>query len=103
MNQVGIIYYIRGDISNALFYLDKSYKYAEKVNNLAIMAKVSGIWCIYHSTGMISKAQDFFARSISISKKISDQQGCVAGSINLGILYMDKGLFMRQKLCSTKP
>ncbi len=94
MNQAGIIYYIRGDISNALFYLDKSYKYAEKVNNLAIMAKVSGnMGVFYHSTGMISKAQDFFARSISISKKISDQQGCVAGSINLGILYMDKGLF----------
>ncbi|TYQ16713.1 UNVERIFIED_CONTAM: class 3 adenylate cyclase [Acetivibrio alkalicellulosi] len=94
MNQAGIIYYGKGDISNSLLYLDKSFKYAEKINNLAIMAKVSGnLGAIYHATGMISKAQDFFSKSIEISKKISDQQGYIAASINLGILYMDKGLF----------
>lgn len=94
MNQAGIIYYTKGDIVNSLSCLDKSYKYAEKINNLAIMAKVSGnLGAIYHATGMISKAQDFFDRSIHISKKISDQQGYVAGCINLGILYMDKGFF----------
>ena len=94
MNQAGIIYYTRGDIADSLFCLDKSYKYAEKISNLAIMGKVSGnMGAIYHATGMISKAQDFLNRSISISKKISDQQGYVAGSINLGILYLDRGLF----------
>lgn len=99
MNQAGIIYYTKGDITNSLFCLDKSFKYAEKINNLAIMAKVSGnLGAIYHATGMISKAQDFFNRSINISKKISDQQGYIAGCINLGILYMDKGFFAKAEV-----
>ncbi len=94
MNQAGIIYFTKGDIRNSLLCLDKSYKYAEKINNLAIMSKVSGnLGAIYHATGMISKAQEYFDKCIYISKKISDQQGYIAGCINLGILYMDKGLF----------
>jgi len=94
MNQAGIIYFTKGDIRNSLFCLDKSYKYAEKINNLAIMSKVSGnLGAIYHATGMISKAQEYFDKCIYISKRISDQQGYIAGCINLGILYMDKGLF----------
>lgn len=99
MNQAGIIYYTKGDIGNSLLCLDKSYKSAEKINNLAIMAKVSGnLGAIYHSTGMISKAQEYFNKSIHISKKISDQQGYIAGGINLGILYMDKGLFNQAEI-----
>lgn len=94
MNQAGIIYFTKGDIRNSLLCLDKSYKYAEKINNLAIMSKVSGnLGAIFHATGMISKAQEYFNKCINISKKISDQQGYIAGCINLGILYMDKGLF----------
>lgn len=99
MNQAGIIYYTKGDIGNSLLCLDKSYKSAEKINNLAIMSKVSGnLGAIYHATGMISKAQEYFNKSIHISKKISDQQGYIAGCINLGILYMDKGLFNQAEI-----
>lgn len=94
MNQAGILYFTKGDIENSLHCLDKSYKSAEKINNLAIMSKVSGnLGAVYHATGMISKAQEYFKKSIQISKKISDQQGYIASCINLGILYMDKGLF----------
>jgi len=99
MNQAGILYYTKGDIGNSLMCLNKSYKNAERINNLAIMSKVSGnLGAIYHATGMISKAQEYFNKSIHISKKISDQQGYIAGCINLGILYMDKGLFDQAKL-----
>ncbi|NLD49520.1 MAG: tetratricopeptide repeat protein [Clostridiaceae bacterium] len=99
MNQAGIIYYTRGEISESLSCLGKSYKYAEKINNLAIMAKVSGnLGAIYHATGMISKAQEYFNKSIYVSRKISDQQGYIAGCINLGILYMDKGLFSKAEV-----
>lgn len=99
MNQAGILYYTKGDIGNSLHCLDKSYKSAEKINNLAIMSKVSGnLGAIYHATGMISKAQEYFNKSIHISKKISDQQGYIAGCINLGILYMDKGLFNQSEI-----
>ncbi|MCX7746089.1 MAG: tetratricopeptide repeat protein [Clostridia bacterium] len=96
MNQAGIAYFTKGVIDEALFYLNKSYKYAEKVNNLAVMAKVSGnLGIIYYSTGMVSKAFESFVKSIDISKKISDAQGFIAGNINLGVLYLDKGLFDR--------
>ena len=100
MKHAGMIYFNKGDIDNALFYMNKSYKYAEKNNLLEIMAKVSGdMGIIYHSTGMISKAFEFFNKSQDISRKLSYQRGVIAACINLGILYLDKGLFLSaQKL-----
>ncbi|HBR03522.1 MAG TPA: guanylate cyclase, partial [Ruminiclostridium sp.] len=96
MKHAGMIYFSKGDIDNSLFYMNKSYKYAEKNKLLEIMAKVSGdIGIIYHSTGMISRAMDFFNKSMEISKKLSYQRGVLAASINLGILYLDKGLFSK--------
>jgi len=99
MNQAGIIYYTKGDVANSLLCLDKAYKSAEKINNLAIMSKVSGnLGAICHATGMISKAQEFLNKSIHLSEKISDQQGYIASCINLGILYMDRGLFGKAEI-----
>jgi tetratricopeptide (TPR) repeat protein len=98
MKHAGMIYFSKGDIDNALDYMNKSYRYAEKNKLLEIMAKVSGdLGIIYHSTGMISKAQEFFNKSIDISKKLSYQRGFIAGSINLGILFLDKGQFVSAK------
>ncbi len=98
MKHAGTIYFNRGDIDNALSYMNKSYRYAEKNKLLEIMAKVSGnLGIIYHSTGMISKALEFFNKSMDISKKLSYQRGVIAGCINLGILYLDKGLFLSAK------
>lgn len=100
MKHAGMIYFNKGDIDNALSYMNKSFKYAEKNNLLEIMAKVSGdLGIIYHSTGLISKALEFFNKSMEISRKISYQRGIIAACINLGILYLDKGQFINaQKL-----
>ncbi len=95
MKHAGMIYFIKGDIDNALSYMNKSYKYAEKNRLLEIMARVSGdLGIIYHSTGMISKALEFFNKSLDISKKLSYQRGVIAACINLGILYLDNGFFI---------
>lgn len=95
MKHAGMIYFIKGDIDNALSYMNKSYKYAEKNRLLEIMARVSGdLGIIYHSTGMISKALEFFNNSLDISKKLSYQRGVIAACINLGILYLDNGFFV---------
>jgi len=100
MKHAGMIYFSKGDIDNALSYMNKSYRYAERNKLLEIMAKVSGdLGIIYHSTGMISKALEFFNKSMDISKKLSYQRGVIAACINLGVLYLDKGLFLTaQKL-----
>jgi class 3 adenylate cyclase/predicted ATPase/phosphoribosyl-ATP pyrophosphohydrolase len=96
MKHAGMIYFIKGDIDNALSYIDKSYKYAEKHNLLDIMAKVSGdLGIVYHSTGMISKAMEYFNKSMDISRQLSYRKGVIAACINLGVLYMDKGLLGR--------
>lgn len=98
MKHAGMIYFTKGDIDNALSYMNKSYRYAEKNKLLEIMAKVSGdLGIIYHSTGMISKALEFFNKSMDISKKLSYQRGVIAACINLGVLYLDKGLFTTAK------
>jgi class 3 adenylate cyclase/tetratricopeptide (TPR) repeat protein len=96
MSQAAIIYFIGGDVDNALSYLNKAYSYAEKINNLRLMARISGnLGIIYHSSGMVSKAQEHFVRSIELSDKISNIQSYISGNMNLGILYMDKGLFRK--------
>jgi adenylate cyclase len=96
MNQAGILYFTRGEVENAVNYLTKALNYAQKVNNLAVMVRVSGnLGAIYHATGRISKARELFEKSIEISSKIFNRQGMISGNINLGILYMDKGTFNR--------
>jgi len=94
MRQAAYMYFAKGDIDNSLFYLNKAYSYAEKINNLRSMIKVSrSLGIIYHSSGMISKALEYFGKSIEISERISDVQNLVSGNINLGILFMEKGSF----------
>jgi tetratricopeptide (TPR) repeat protein len=44
---------------------------------------------------MVSKAQEHFLRSIELSERISNIQSYISGNMNLGILYMDKGLFRK--------
>lgn len=94
MRQAGILYFVKGETENSLFYLNKAYSYAEKINNLAAMASSSGnLGIIYHASGRVSKALEHFTKSIELSKRISNRQSYISGNINLGILYLDKGLF----------
>ncbi|NSW91252.1 MAG: AAA family ATPase [Firmicutes bacterium] len=94
MRQAAYMYYAKGDVDNSLFYLNKAYGYAERVNNLRTMAKVSrNLGIIYHSSGMVSKALEYYSKSIALSEKISDVQNLVSGNISLGILFMEKGSF----------
>lgn len=98
MSQAGAIYFINGSIDDSLYYLNKAYKYAQKVNNLRNMSRISGnLGVIYHASGRISNALEFLYKSIEISKKISNIQSYISASINLGILYMDKGIFNKAK------
>ena len=96
MLKAGAIYFVKGEINNSLYYLNKAYEYAQKINNLKSMARVSGnLGVIYHSNGNISKAQEYLSKSIDISNTISNVQTYISASINLGILYMEKGLFKK--------
>jgi len=96
MSQTGILYLIKGDMENGIYYFNKAYDYAERINNLRVMSTASNnLGIAYHTAGMISKAQDNFNKSIEFSKKTSHIQNYIANNINLGILYMDKGLFDR--------
>jgi tetratricopeptide (TPR) repeat protein len=82
--------------------MSKSYKYAGKINDMELMARVSGdMGIVYHSTGVVSKALDYFNNSLDISRKISVSRGFIAASINLGILYLDKGLFRKAEALFT--
>lgn len=94
MKYAGMIYFAKGDIDNALFFMNKSFKYAEEAGDMESMAKVSGeLGNIYHSTGLMSSAYEFYNKSLEISKKISYPRGLIAACINLGVLFTGKGLF----------
>ncbi len=94
MKHAGMICFTRGEIDNALSYMGKSYKYAEKNHLPDILARVSGdMGIIYHSTGVVSRAMEFLEKSMDISRKLLYRRGIMAAGINLGILYLDKGMF----------
>lgn len=94
MRQAAYIYFINGDNDNALSHLNKACNYAEKANNLGLIADISGnLGIIFHASGNISKALQFFNKSIDMSRKISNIKGIISGNTNLGILFMEKGLF----------
>ncbi|MTI68410.1 MAG: tetratricopeptide repeat protein [Firmicutes bacterium] len=98
MSQAGIIYFINGSIEDSIYYLNKAYEYADKINKLDTLMKISGnLGIINHSSGMVSKALNYFNKSIKISKKISDKQSYISSCINLGILYMEKGKFNKSE------
>ncbi|MCX7774109.1 MAG: tetratricopeptide repeat protein [Clostridia bacterium] len=98
MKNAGLIYFFKGDITNALSFMNKSYQYAEKNNSLDIMAKVSGdMGIIHYQTGHMEEALECYNRSMEVSKKIAYQRGVNAACVNLGILYLDKGLFTKAR------
>lgn len=96
MSQAGILYSTRGELENGLFYMNKAYNYAEKMNNLRVMGSASNnIGIIYYTMGMLSKAREYFKKSIELSKKTSNLPTYISNNINLGLLYLDKGLFAK--------
>ena len=96
LRQAGILYHIKGDMENAMYYLNKTYSYAEKIDNLRVMGLASNnLGIIYYTLGMPSKAQEYFNKSIELSKKTSHIQNYISNNSNLGILYLDKGLFCK--------
>lgn len=98
MNQAGLIYFCSSDIENAIYYLNKAYEYAEKINNLAAVCRSSSdLGVVYHYSGRVSRAEEYFLKSLDISKKISNVKSFIYTSINLGILYMDKGFFVKAR------
>lgn len=103
MSQAGILYCIKGDMENGMYYLNKAYGYAEKINNLRVMSMASNnLGIIYYTAGMPSKAQECFNKSIALSKKTSHMQNYISNNINLGILYLDKGLFCKAERLFTE-
>ena len=96
MKHVSIIHFSKGDIKEAMDFMKKSFKYAEKLKSLDLMANVSGdLGIICYSTGRLTEAQEYFNKSMELSKRISFQKGITAACINLGILYLDKGFFKK--------
>lgn len=103
MRIAAFMFFSKGDMDSASYYLKKAYNYAETINNLRGMARISGnIGIIYHATGMISKALEFLTKSIELSNKISNIPGYIAANLNLGILYMEKGLFNKAYVMFTE-
>ncbi|WP_220126416.1 tetratricopeptide repeat protein [Tepidibacillus sp. HK-1] len=96
MSQAGILYFLNGDTDSSLYYLNKAYDYAERINNLRTMINISGnLGIIYHTSGMVSKALNHFNKAIEIAKKISDIHTYIATLNNFGILYLEKGIFAK--------
>ncbi|HEY5563304.1 MAG TPA: tetratricopeptide repeat protein [Clostridiaceae bacterium] len=95
-NEIGIQYFLMGDIDNATYYLNSAYANIEKTNNLKIKNSiVSNLGAVYHASGRISKALEALNNALKISNDISDVKSFIAGSTNLGVLYYDKGLYQK--------
>jgi len=90
-NNIGAIYYNKGEILIGLSYFKKSLDRQEELGNkIGISYSLNNLGALYYSQGDIKSALDYYDRSVSIAKERGDSAGIANSFNNLGILYKDQ-------------
>jgi len=81
-NSEGIIYYLKGDLDQALVYHEKSLSIREKLKNIRdIASSLNNIGGIYYNTGQLDLALNYYKRSLTLYEELGNK-GIIAGSLN---------------------
>lgn len=98
LTQAGIRYFIQGDISNGISYLESALDYANKGNNKSLPTKImSNLGILYNVFGEREKAHSYFIKSMKLSLVISNNRNYISTAINLGVSYLKTGSFNNSK------
>ena len=106
LNNIGVIYDNQGDIPKALEYYSKSLQLREEIGDKQGTANsLSNIGGIYHRQGDplvtsskedalrvgISKALEYYSKSLQLREKIGDKYGITISLNNIGGIYYNQG------------
>ena len=88
LNNIGLIYRNKGDISLALEYYQKSLKIREETGDKkGLSTAFNNIGVIYKNQGNITKALEYFHKSLKIREQIGDKNLVMNSFNNIGDIY----------------
>ncbi len=91
-HNLGILYYIRGEVDKAVEFYNKSLKDRKEIgdkNGLAMTYVNLGI--IYKNKGDFKKAIELYNEGLAIRKEIGDKKGMASAYHNIGSVYYNQG------------
>lgn len=87
-NNIGLIYWNRGQYYQALTQYSKALNLFEKIGNKTLQGNVlSNIGLIYSDINDLKKSEYYLKKSLKIREEMNDEYGVSVSLVNLGILY----------------
>ncbi len=88
LNNIGLIYSNKGNLSQALMYYQKSLKIQQEFGeNKGVSTTLNNIGLIYKNQGDIPKALDYYHKALKIREEIGDKYGIAQSFNNIGFIY----------------
>lgn len=96
--QLGLNYFIKGDYSQALMYLNKCVTAIEaetsEIDNkkyVILKAKaLSNIGNVYYKQSDYSKSLDYYFKALQLNEKLKNNKGITNNYTNIGLVYFDQ-------------
>jgi len=89
LNNIGIIYGIKGDNPKKLHYLERSLKINEQLGfEKGIATNLNNIGEIYQNQENNAKAFEYYSRSLQINKKLGYPKRVAAALNNIGVIHV---------------
>ena len=92
LNNIGIIFDIKGDYDNGIDYYSQSLEIFEEMGNKeGIASSLNNLGAIYKVQGNYAKAIDYFTQNLKISEEIGNKRGIAASLNNIGLIFQELG------------
>ena len=91
-NNIGFVYWSKGDVDKALIYLNRSLEHVEKRGDKEGLATgLNNIGSIYNNQGKISKALDYYHKSLLLEEELGNEMGVATSLNNIAGVYNEQG------------
>jgi serine phosphatase RsbU (regulator of sigma subunit) len=91
-NNIGFVYWSKGDVEKALEYLNLSLVHVEKRGDKPGLATgLNNIGSIYNNQGNISKALEYYHKSLLLEEELGNELGIATTLNNIAGVYNDQG------------
>jgi tetratricopeptide (TPR) repeat protein len=89
LNDIGSIYYSRGQIKEALDYYHQAIAIQEKINNKRDLAtSFNNLGAIYIGQGQLNESLDYFQKAWKLQREIKDSVGIARSVCSIGVVYL---------------
>jgi tetratricopeptide (TPR) repeat protein/serine phosphatase RsbU (regulator of sigma subunit) len=94
LNNLGGIYFNKGDYNKALDYFNQSLKVKKKIGDKrGVSMAHTNIGSVYKERGNYIKALEHYAKALKIEEERGDKQGAAGTLNNIGMLYQNQEEF----------